>query len=51
VIYVIEGQLDTERKHGRMFNFKAGMGYQLSNFGDSAHRSSTDISANLFIAD
>jgi hypothetical protein len=25
VIYVIEGQLDIERKHGRMFNFKAGV--------------------------
>jgi hypothetical protein len=25
VIYVIERQLDTEQKHGRMFNFKAGV--------------------------
>jgi hypothetical protein len=51
VIYVIEGQLETELQDGRTFTLTAGMGYQVSDFGDSPHRSSTQIGAKLFIVD
>ncbi len=51
VIYVIEGQLDTELKDGRTFSLTAGMSYQVSDFGDSPHRSSTKTGAKLFIVD
>jgi quercetin dioxygenase-like cupin family protein len=51
VIYVIEGELDTELKDGRTFKLTAGMGYQVSDFGDAAHRSSTKTGAKLFIVD
>ena len=36
VIYVIEGQLDTELQDGRVFTLTAGMSYQVSDFGDFA---------------
>jgi hypothetical protein len=51
VIYVLEGELDTELKDGRRFTFGPGMGYTVSDFGDSPHRSSTTTGARLFIVD
>jgi hypothetical protein len=48
---VIEGELDTELKDGRRFKLTRGMSYQVSDFGDAAHRSSTDTGATLFIVD
>ena len=51
VIYVIDGQLDTELQDGRTFTLTAGMSYQVSDFGDSPHRSSTKTGAKLFIVD
>lgn len=51
VIYVIEGELKTELKDGRVFTFGPGMGYTVSDFGDAAHRSSTETGARLFIVD
>ncbi|OYU48798.1 MAG: hypothetical protein CFE31_10180 [Rhizobiales bacterium PAR1] len=51
VLYVLEGELETELKDGRRFLMKPGMSYQVSNFGDAAHRSSTKIGAKLFIVD
>lgn len=51
VIYVLEGELETELKDGRRFTFSAGSGYTVSDFGDAAHRSSTAIGAKLFIVD
>jgi hypothetical protein len=51
VLYVLEGELDTELKDGRSFKLRPGMSYQVSDFGDAAHRSSTQTGAKLFIVD
>lgn len=51
ILYVLEGELDTELKDGRIFHLKPGMSYQVSNFGDSPHRSVTKTGARLFIVD
>lgn len=51
VIYVIEGELISELKNGSSVTLTAGMGYQVSDFGDSPHRSSTRTGAKLFIVD
>ncbi|MCW2235612.1 DHCW motif cupin fold protein [Azospirillum canadense] len=51
VLYVLEGELDTELRDGRSFKLLPGMSYQVSNFGDAAHRSSTRTGAKLFIVD
>ena len=51
VLLVLEGELDSELHDGRKFNLKAGMSYQVSDFGDAAHRSSTRTGAKLFIVD
>jgi hypothetical protein len=51
VLHVLEGQLDTELKDGRTFTLHAGMSYQVSDFGDAAHRSSTPTGVRLFIVD
>ena len=51
VLYVIEGELDTELRDGRTFKLLPGMSYQVSERGDAAHRSSTQTGAKLFIVD
>jgi uncharacterized cupin superfamily protein len=51
VIYLLEGELTTELKDGRKFQMKPGMGYQVSDNGDSPHRSVTETGAKLFIVD
>lgn len=51
VLYVLEGELDTELKDGRTFKLTPGMSYQVSDNGDAAHRSSTATGAKLFIVD
>jgi hypothetical protein len=51
VLYVLEGQLDTELRDGRKFTLLPGMSYQVSDNGDAAHRSSTQTGAKLFIVD
>jgi len=51
VLYVLEGELDTELKDGRKFTLTPGMSYQVSDNGDAAHRSSTRIGAKLFVVD
>ncbi|MGY4569824.1 DHCW motif cupin fold protein [Bradyrhizobium sp. USDA 3256] len=51
VLYVVTGELDTELRDGRRFTLKPGMSYQVSDFGDAAHRSSTKTGATLFIVD
>jgi quercetin dioxygenase-like cupin family protein len=51
ILYVIEGELDTELKDGRSFKLRAGMSYQVSDFGDAPHRSSTRTGARLFVVD
>ncbi len=51
VLLVLEGELDTELKDGRTFKLTPGMSYQVSDFGDAPHRSSTVTGAKLFIVD
>ena len=51
ILYVVEGELDTELEDGRSFRLTQGMSYQVSSFGDAPHRSSTRIGAKLFIVD
>jgi hypothetical protein len=51
VLYVLEGALETELRDGRRFTLTAGMSYQVSDFGDAAHRSSTVDGVRLFIVD
>jgi hypothetical protein len=51
VLYVVEGELETELKDGRRFTLKPGMSYQVSDYGDAAHRSSTTTGARLFVVD
>ena len=51
VLYVLAGELETELRDGRRFTLTSGMSYQVSDFGDAAHRSSTRTGATLFIVD
>ncbi len=51
VLYVLEGELVSELKDGRKFTLKPGMSYQVSDFGDSPHRSFTATGVKLFIVD
>jgi len=51
VLYVLAGELDSELRDGRKFKLTPGMSYQVSDFGDAAHRSSTAVGATLFIVD
>ena len=51
VLYVLEGEMETELRDGRSFTLTAGMSYQVSDLGDAAHRSSTKNGVKLFIVD
>jgi len=51
VLFLVDGELETELKDGRTFRLTPGMSYQVSDFGDAAHRSSTTTGAKLFIVD
>jgi hypothetical protein len=51
LLFVLEGVLDTELHDGRTFRLTPGMSYQVSDFGDAAHRSSTPTGAKLLIVD
>jgi hypothetical protein len=51
VLLVLEGELENELRDGRRTRLTAGMSYQVSDFGDAAHRSSTITGAKLFIVD
>ena len=51
ILYVLEGELQTELKDGRTFTLMPGMSYQVSDFGDAQHRSSNKTGAKLFIVD
>jgi uncharacterized cupin superfamily protein len=51
VLYVLEGELVSELKDGRRFTLTPGMSYQVSDFGDAAHRSFTATGVKLFIVD
>jgi hypothetical protein len=47
----VEGELETELRDSRSFTLRPGMNYQVSDFGDAGHRSSTKTGAKLFIVD
>lgn len=51
ILYVLEGELESQLKDGRTFTLTAGMSYQVSDFGDAAHRSFTRTGVKLFIVD
>jgi len=51
LLFVLEGTLDTELRDGRTFKLTAGMSYQVSDFGDASHRSSTATGVKLLIVD
>jgi hypothetical protein len=51
ILLVLEGELLTELRDGRKFRLTRGMSYQVSDFGDAAHRSSSETGAKLFIVD
>lgn len=51
ILYVLEGELTSELKDGRSVVMTPGMSYQVSDFGDSPHRSRTKVGAKLFIVD
>lgn len=51
ILFVLEGELETELKDGRRFTLKAGQSYEVSDFGDAAHRSATRTGVKLFIVD
>lgn len=51
ILFVLEGEIVTELKDGRRFRMTPGMSYHVSDFGDVAHRSSTDTGAKLIIVD
>jgi len=50
ILFVVEGELDTELADGRRFTLKAGMSYQVAD-GAEPHRSRTQSGAKLFIVD
>jgi quercetin dioxygenase-like cupin family protein len=51
VLYVLDGEIESELRDGRRFVLSAGMSYQVSDFGDAAHRSFAPTGARLFIVD
>jgi hypothetical protein len=51
ILMVLDGELTTELKDGRSFSLKPGMSYQVSDSGDSPHRSRSIAGTRLFIVD
>jgi uncharacterized cupin superfamily protein len=51
VLYVLEGELEVELHDGRIFAFKPGMSFQVSDHGDAAHRVASTSGAKAFIVD
>jgi quercetin dioxygenase-like cupin family protein len=50
VLYVLDGELQTELDDGRVMTMTAGCSYQVGD-NSEAHRSSTKAGARLFIVD
>ena len=50
VLLVMEGELTTELKDGRVFSLTPGTSYQVAD-DDAPHRSHTESGARLFIVD
>ncbi len=51
VLYVLDGELETQLRDGRTFTLTAGMSYQVEDDAPAPHRSSTRTGARLFIVD
>ena len=51
ILLVLRGELDIELSDGRSVRLLPGMSYQVSDFGDAAHRSSSGPGATVFIVD
>lgn len=51
ILLVLRGELDTDLTDGRRIRLLAGTSYQVSDFGDASHRSSSGPGATLFIVD
>lgn len=51
VLYVLEGELETELMDGQRILLKSGMSFQISDAGEIAYRPSTKTGAKLFIVD
>lgn len=51
VLLVLDGELEIELRDGRRYTLIAGQSFQVSEFGDDAHRTSTRTGASLFIVD
>lgn len=51
VLFVLEGELIAELRDGRHFVLRPGMSFQVSDFGDHAHRIYTKSGAKAFILD
>jgi len=49
-ILLLQGELRTELRDGRVFTMKPGMSYHVAD-GEPAHRSTTESGATLFIVD
>lgn len=50
ILFVLEGELETELQDGRKFTLKKGMSYQVATDAEP-HRSSTSMRTKLFIVD
>ena len=50
VLLVLEGELHTELRDGRVFILRPGMSYEVAD-DDAPHRSSTPTGAKLFVVD
>ncbi|MBY0581988.1 MAG: DHCW motif cupin fold protein [Sphingomonas sp.] len=51
VLFVLEGEIESELRDGRRQLLSRGMSYQVSDLGDAAHRSRSASGAKLFIVD
>lgn len=51
VLMVLKGELISELSDGSKLKLTCGQSYQVSDFGDAAHRSSTTTGVKLFIVD
>jgi uncharacterized cupin superfamily protein len=51
LLYVVEGEMETELKDGRSIRLSAGMSYCVSDSEELPHRSSTAHGAKLLIVD
>ncbi|MGA8302354.1 MAG: DHCW motif cupin fold protein [Thermoplasmata archaeon] len=51
LVYIVEGEVETELRDGRKFRLTPGMSYRVSESLELPHRSSTRTGAKLFIVD